>query len=151
MKNARMLHRPPRPDRNATKALSCSAARLSVIIFAAPSTPVSAAATAAAITLARLDRRRRDLPTDASALIPQRGDPALNRLDHGLTIETGVAHCRIIVVARLVSPVFRVFLAARIDAVAWLPVTLLISADELCIGQYVAPHCLLDLRFCRAS
>ena len=38
-----------RPDRNATKALSCSAARLSVIIFAAPSTPVSAAATAGAI------------------------------------------------------------------------------------------------------
>ena len=48
----------------------------------------------------------------AGALIPQRGDPVLDRLDHGLTIETGVAHCRIIVVARLVSPVFRVFLAA---------------------------------------
>ena len=31
-----------------------------------------------------------------------------------------------------------------------LPVTLLIRADELCIGQYVALHCLLDLRFRRA-
>ena len=67
---------------------------------------------AGAITLVRLDRRRRDLPTDAGALIPQRGDPVLDQLDHGLTIKTGVAHCRIIVVARLVSPVFRVFLAA---------------------------------------
>jgi putative ABC transport system substrate-binding protein len=31
-----------------------------------------------------------------------------------------------------------------------LPVTLLIRADELRIGQYVAPHGSLDLRFCRA-
>jgi hypothetical protein len=31
----------------------------------------------------------------------------------------------------------------------WLPVTLLIRADELCIGQYVAPHRSLDLRFRR--
>jgi hypothetical protein len=38
--------------------------------------------------------------------------PSLTDSNHGLTIETGVAHCRIIVVARLVSPVFRVFLAA---------------------------------------
>ena len=65
--------------------------------------------------LVRLDRRRRDLPTDAGALIPQRGDPVLDRLDHGLAIETGVAHCRIIVVARLVSPVFRVLLAASVQ------------------------------------
>jgi len=31
-----------------------------------------------------------------------------------------------------------------------LPVTLLIGADELCIGQYVAVHRSLDLRFRRA-
>jgi hypothetical protein len=36
-------------------------------------------------------------------------------------------------------------------AVPWLPVTLLICADELCIGQYVALHCSLDLRFRRVS
>src|SRR5262249_277036 len=33
----------------------------------------------------------------------------------------------------------------------WLPVTLLIRADKLCIGQDVAPHCSLDLRFRRVS
>jgi hypothetical protein len=41
-----------------------------------------------------------------------------------------------------------------IAAVRWikrLPVTLLIRADEFCIGQYVALHCSLDLRFCRVS
>jgi hypothetical protein len=32
-----------------------------------------------------------------------------------------------------------------------LPVTLLICADELRIGQYVALHCSLDLRFRRVS
>ncbi len=32
-----------------------------------------------------------------------------------------------------------------------LPVTLLICADEFRIGQNVALHCALDLRFCRAS
>jgi hypothetical protein len=31
--------------------------------------------------------------------------------------------------------------------VSWLPVTLLIRADEFCIGQHVALHCSLDLRF----
>src|SRR5215469_3885232 len=40
---------------------------------------------------------------------------------------------------------------ARRLGVLWLPVTLLIRADELCIGQYVPPHCSLDLRFRRAS
>ena len=35
--------------------------------------------------------------------------------------------------------------------VPWLPVTLLIRADKLCIGQDVAPHCSLDLRFRRVS
>ena len=30
-----------------------------------------------------------------------------------------------------------------------LPITLLIGADKLCIGQYVALHCSLDLRFGR--
>jgi hypothetical protein len=44
------------------------------------------------------------------------------------------------------------FLRARSNSSrTWLPVTLLIRADELCIGKYVAPHCSLDLRFCRAS
>jgi hypothetical protein len=44
------------------------------------------------------------------------------------------------------------FLPARSNSSrTWLPVTLLIRADELCIGKYVAPHCSLDLRFCRAS
>jgi hypothetical protein len=38
---------------------------------------------------------------------------------------------------------------ARRLGVPWLPVTLLIRADELCIGQYVPPHCSLDLRFRR--
>ena len=32
-----------------------------------------------------------------------------------------------------------------------LPVTLLIRADEFCIGQHVTLHCSLDLRFRRAS
>src|SRR5262249_34877432 len=32
-----------------------------------------------------------------------------------------------------------------------LPITLLIRAHQLCIGQHVALHCSLDLRFCRAS
>ncbi len=32
----------------------------------------------------------------------------------------------------------------------WLAVTLLIRADELRTGQYVTPHCSLDLRFSRA-
>jgi hypothetical protein len=32
-----------------------------------------------------------------------------------------------------------------------LPVTLLIRADEFYIGQYVAPHCSLNLRFRRVS
>src|SRR5215472_4571489 len=32
-------------------------------------------------------------------------------------------------------------------SVAWLPITLLKRADELCIGQYVTLHCSLDLRF----
>ena len=35
--------------------------------------------------------------------------------------------------------------------VPWLPVTFLVRADELCIGQHVALHCSLDLRFRRAS
>ena len=35
--------------------------------------------------------------------------------------------------------------------VPWLPVTLLIRANEFCIGQYVALHRPLDLRFRRAS
>jgi hypothetical protein len=40
---------------------------------------------------------------------------------------------------------------ARRLGVPWLAVTLLIRADELCISQYVPPHCSLDLRFRRAS
>src|SRR5262249_58315683 len=36
-------------------------------------------------------------------------------------------------------------------AVRRLPVTLLIGADQLCICQYVALHCSLDLRFRRVS
>jgi hypothetical protein len=35
--------------------------------------------------------------------------------------------------------------------IPWLPVTLLIRADEFCIGQHVTLHCSLDLRFRRAS
>ena len=35
--------------------------------------------------------------------------------------------------------------------VPWLPVTFLVRADEPCIGQHVALHCSLDLRFRRAS
>jgi hypothetical protein len=34
--------------------------------------------------------------------------------------------------------------------VPWLTVALLIRADGLRTGQYVAPHCSLDLRFRRA-
>src|SRR6266581_160139 len=37
------------------------------------------------------------------------------------------------------------------NPVPWLSVTLLIRADELCIGQYVALQCSLDLRFRCAS
>src|SRR6516225_10828663 len=36
-------------------------------------------------------------------------------------------------------------------SVTGLPITLLKRADELCIGQYVALHCSLDLRFRRVS
>ena len=35
--------------------------------------------------------------------------------------------------------------------VPWLPFTFLVRADELCIGQHVALHCSLDLRFRRVS
>ena len=41
--------------------------------------------------------------------------------------------------------------AVVMPCVPWLPVTILICADELCIGEYMAPHCSLDLRFRRAS
>ena len=42
-------------------------------------------------------------------------------------------------------------LAPNIVANPMLPVTLLICADEFCIGQHVAIHGSLDLRFRRAS
>jgi hypothetical protein len=42
-------------------------------------------------------------------------------------------------------------LAVIVPPVPWLPVTFLVRADELCIGQHVALHCSLDLRFRRAS
>jgi hypothetical protein len=42
-------------------------------------------------------------------------------------------------------------LRCKLPGVPWLLVTLLIVANELCIGQHVAPHCSLDLRFRRAS
>jgi hypothetical protein len=38
-----------------------------------------------------------------------------------------------------------------VRAVRRLPVTLLICADELCIGEYVTLHCSLDLRFRRIA
>ena len=41
-------------------------------------------------------------------------------------------------------------LAVIVPPVPWLPVTFLVRADELCIGQHVALHCSLDLRFRRA-
>ena len=41
-------------------------------------------------------------------------------------------------------------LRCKLPGISWLPVTLLIRADELCTGQYVALHCSLDLRFRRA-
>src|SRR5262249_44987328 len=40
-------------------------------------------------------------------------------------------------------------LGVRRTSMKKLPVTLLKCADELCIGQYVALHCSLDLRFRR--
>jgi len=42
-------------------------------------------------------------------------------------------------------------LLQRFLDVPWLPVTLLIRADKLCIGQDVTPHYSLDLRFRRVS
>ncbi|HSS76676.1 MAG TPA: hypothetical protein VLV54_07995 [Thermoanaerobaculia bacterium] len=42
-------------------------------------------------------------------------------------------------------------LAGLIARVPWLPVTFLVRADELCIGQHVALNCSLDLQFRRAS
>ena len=40
---------------------------------------------------------------------------------------------------------------ARVMCGYRLPITLLVRADQFCIGQHVALHCSLDLRFCRAS
>jgi hypothetical protein len=62
-----------------------------------------------------------------------------------ISVPHATLHERALPVRQRDQPMFCMVMPARL-----LPVALLIRADELCVGQHVALHCSLDLRFRRA-